>query len=153
MDDIDRRICALLCADARQSLAQIGAQVGLAASSVNDRLRRLIATGAIRRMRADVDPVAVGLPVAAFVWLLLAPGTEEARFRDEIARMPEVTACHHVTGAWSYLIQIRVPSLQGVEAFLSALKAAGWVGRSETMLSLSAVVEPPFRFRGTECCS
>lgn len=148
MDSIDRKICALLSQDARQSLAQIGEHVGLAASSVNDRLRRLMATGTIRQMRADVDPVAVDLPVAAFVWLLLPPEALEARFREAIATLPQVTGCHHVTGPWSYLIQIRVGSLAEVEGFLATLKAGGWVGRSETILSLSAVVEPPFRYRG-----
>ena len=148
MDDIDRQICMLLSEDARQSLAQLGGQVGLSTSAVNDRLRRLMQSGAIRRMRADVDPAAVDQPVTAFVWLLLAQGADEARFRLEIGALAEVTACHHVTGPWSYLIQIRVASLAAVEEFLSRMKAEGWVGRSETMLTLTAVVEPPFRFRG-----
>lgn len=148
MDETDRRILALLSEDARLSLAQIGAEVGLAPSSVNDRLRRLTRQGVLRRMRADCDPALVGLPVAAFLWLLLPASADEAAFRARMWTLTEVTACHHVTGPWSYLLQIRVPGLEAVEAFLTLLKSEGWVGRSETILSLSAVVEAPFRFRG-----
>lgn len=147
MDDIDRNICILLSADARQSMAQIGAQVGLSTSAVNDRLRRLSERGVLRRMRADLDAAALGLPVTAFVWLALAERADEAGFRAAIVTRPEVTACHHVTGAWSYLVQVRMASLAAVEDFLAWLKAAGWIARSETMLALSTVLEPPFLLR------
>lgn len=148
IDDIDRKICLLLSEDARQSLAQIGAQVGLSTSAVNERIRRLIERGVLRRFATDCDPEALGLPVAAFVWVALATGVDEGAFRAAMAQTPEITACHHVTGPWSYLVQIRLPGLQGVEEFLAGLKAAGWIARSETMLALSTVVEPPFRLRG-----
>ncbi len=150
MDKIDRKICALLSDDARQSMAQIGARVGLSTSAVNDRIRRLVERGVLRRFSADVDPEAVGLPVAAFVWLGLAAGIDEGAFRASMAEHAAVMACHHVTGIWSYLVQIRVASLAAVEDFLTELKAAGWVARSETMLALSTVVEPPFRLRGAK---
>ena len=148
MDILDRKIAAALARDARLSMAQIGAEVGLSTSAVNDRIRRLSARGAIRAMRADCDPDAFGLDVAAFVWVALAPGADEAGFRTAMAAAPEVTACHHVTGPWSYLVQIRVAGLGAVEGFLAGLKAAGWIARSETMIALSSVVEAPFLFRG-----
>ncbi|SOC20486.1 Lrp/AsnC family leucine-responsive transcriptional regulator [Rhodobacter sp. JA431] len=148
MDEIDRKICTLLSADARQSMAQIGAQVGLSTSAVNDRLRRLSERGVVRRYLADLDAEALGLPVSAFVWVALPEAADEPGFRSFIAARPEVTACHHVTGPWSYLVQVRMPSLAAVEEFLTLLKAEGWIARSETMLALSTVVEPPFRLRG-----
>ena len=129
-------------------MAQIGAQVGLSTSAVNDRVRRLSERGAIRAFCADIAPEAVGLPVAAFVWVALAEGVDEGAFRIAMTEAPEVTACHHVTGPWSYLVQVRVPGLAGIEDFLGALKSAGWIARSETMIALSSVVEPPFRYRG-----
>ncbi|MDD8021592.1 MAG: Lrp/AsnC family transcriptional regulator [Paracoccaceae bacterium] len=147
-DELDRKICALLAEDARQSLAQIGAQVGLSTSAVNERIRRLTERGTIRRIMADIAPEAAGLPVTAFIWVALATGVDEGAFRAAMTDTPQVTACHHVTGGWSYLVQIRAGSLNGVEDFLSRLKAGQWIARSETMLALSTVVEPPFQFRG-----
>ncbi len=129
-------------------MAQIGARVGLSTSAVNDRLRRLVERGVLRRFLADTDPEAAGLPLAAFVWVALPEGVDEGAFRAAMAEEVAVTACHHVTGPWSYLVQVRVASLAAVEDFLAGLKRAGWLARSETMLALSTVVEPPFRLRG-----
>ncbi|PKP69660.1 MAG: Lrp/AsnC family transcriptional regulator [Alphaproteobacteria bacterium HGW-Alphaproteobacteria-4] len=148
MDNIDRKIIALLAEDARQPLAALGAAVGLSASAVNERLRRLTEAGALRAIRADADPAALDLPVRAFVWLALAATADEAAFRAAIAARREVTACHHVTGPWSYLLQIQVADLAEVESFLALLKAEGWLARSETQLALSEVVAPPFRYPG-----
>ncbi|MBW6505699.1 MAG: Lrp/AsnC family transcriptional regulator [Rhodobacteraceae bacterium] len=148
IDDIDRKILGLLAEDARQPLAAVGAAVGLSPSAVNERQRRLSGSGALRAIRADADPAALGLPVRAFVWLALAPLADEGAFRAAIPAHSEVTACHHVTGPWSYLLQIQVADLASVEAFLARLKAEGWLARSETILALSEVVAPPFRFRG-----
>lgn len=148
MDEIDRKIAELLSRDARQSLAQIGAQVGLSTSAVNDRVRRMTERGAIRAFRADIAPEALDLPIAAFVWVALAEGVDEGAFRIAMTEAREVTACHHVTGPWSYLVQVRVGGLAGIEGFLGRLKSAGWIARSETMIALSSVVEAPFLYRG-----
>lgn len=140
MDEIDRKIAELLGADARRSLADIGGAVGLSASAVNERIRRLVGSGALRRFTVDVAPEALGLPVLAFVWVGLAPGADEAGFRAFAVGHPAIGECHHVTGPWSYLVKIRVASLSGIEAFLAELKAAGFLGRSETVIALSSPV-------------
>lgn len=147
MDDIDRKVVGMLAEDARTSLARLGAAVGLSTSAVNERVRRLGANGTLRAIRADANPAALGVPITAFVWISLAASASEAAFRAAIPARPEVTACHHVTGPWAYLVQIQVADLAGVEDFLGWLKSAGWLARSETILALSEVVAPPFRYR------
>lgn len=144
MDSIDRKIITLLAADARRALADIGGLVGLSASAVNERIRRLVATGAIRRMTVEADPAALGLPVLAFVWVALAQGADEAAFRRWAAGRPEIAECHHVTGGWSYLVKVHVASLAGIEGFLDGLKAEGVAARTETVIALSSVVPGPF---------
>lgn len=141
MDDTDRKIVGLLAADARRALADIGSAVGLSASAVNERIRRLAAAGAIRRFTVDADAAALGLPVLAFVFVELARGADEAAFRMLAATHPAIAECHHVTGAWSYLVKVRAAGLDGVEAFLAELKRGGFVGRSETVIALSTVAE------------
>lgn len=143
MDEIDRKIISLLAEDSRRALADIGGVVGLSASAVNERIRRLVAAGAIRRFTVDADPAALGLPVLAFVFVALAPGTDEQAFRAFAGSHAVILECHHVTGGWSYLIKIRVADLNQVEAFLAALKREGFVGRSETLIALSSPVPDP----------
>ena len=144
MDEIDRKIIELLAEDARRALADIGAVVGLSPSSVNERIRRLVASGAIRRFTVDADPAALGLPVLAYVFVGLNYEAGEAAFKAFVSAVPEVVECHHMTGGWSYLIKLRVDSLHGIESFLEQLKEQRFLARSETMISLSTVCERSF---------
>lgn len=140
MDIIDRKIIELLAQDSRQALAVIGAAAGLSASTVNERIRRLVAQGTIRRFTVEVDPQALDLAVLAFVGIALAQGADEGAFCRAMAADSAVGECHHVTGGWSYLIKVRVASLAELEGFLAGLKAQGYLARSETVVALSSAV-------------
>jgi Lrp/AsnC family leucine-responsive transcriptional regulator len=144
MDSTDRKIISLLAEDARRSLADIGNVVELSASAVNERIRRLTASGAIRRITVDADPSAFDLPVIAFVWIALAPDADEAAFRVYAASQSAIAECHHVTGQWSYLVKVHVGSLAEIETFLATMKQNGFLARTETNIALSSVVPGPF---------
>lgn len=147
MDEIDRQIVKCLGQDARRSLADIGGEVGLSTSAVNERIRRLTASGVIRRFTIDADAEALGFGVTAFVFVGLAPDADEAAFRAVATEHPAIVECQHITGSWNYLIKIRVGSLAGIETFLDDFKRQRLIARSETMIALSTVVEPPFKPR------
>lgn len=144
MDKIDRKITALLAEDARRSLADMGEAVGLSPSAVNERIRRLTASGAIRRFTVDADPAALGLGVTAFVLIGLDYEAGEEAFRAFAVAHPSVAECHHVTGGWSYLLKVRLADLAALEAFLAELKVRRFLARSETMIALSTAVERGF---------
>lgn len=139
MDQIDHKIVTLLAEDARRSLADIGGVVGLSASAVNERIRRLSASGVIRRFTVDADPAALGCPVLVFIWVSLVQNVNEEAFRVFAAAHKAVEECHHVTGPWSYLIKARVPSLSDVESVLEDMKKHGFLARSESVVALSTV--------------
>ena len=144
MDEIDLKIINLLSSDAKRSLADIGGRVSLSPSSVNERIRRLTSSGAIRRFTIELDPVAVGLETLVFVWLALREDADEAAFRSYAARNAAILECHHVTGVWSYLVKLRVSATPEIEGFLADLKAQRFLGRSETVIALSSPVAGAF---------
>ncbi|MGO4452402.1 Lrp/AsnC family transcriptional regulator [Phyllobacterium sp. TAF24] len=144
MDDIDRKITTLLSENSRRALGDIGSIVGLSISAVNERIRRLNASGAIRKFTVDADPAALGLPVLAFVWMALPQDANEDAFRANAMAHPTIAECHHVTGPWSYLVKVHVASLAEVELFLAHMKGQGFLVRSETIIVLSSVVSGPY---------
>ncbi|MDK1385911.1 Lrp/AsnC family transcriptional regulator [Sinorhizobium sp. 8-89] len=144
MDDLDRKIIGILASDARSSLTDIGAAIDLSPSAVNERIRRLVASGTIRRFTLDVDHRALGLDVLAFVWIALSADADETEFRAFMVAHPAVAECHHVTGSWSYCVKIRMPTLGDIEPFLAELKARRYLARSETVIALSTVADNLF---------
>ena len=140
MDENDRKIIDLLSVDSRRSLADIGGSVGLSPSSVNERIRRLTASGAIRRFTVELDPSAMEMETLAFVWVALREDADEDAFRRFAAKNTAILECHHVTGGWSYLIKLRVRAMPEIEMFLAELKSQKFLGRSETMIALSSPV-------------
>ena len=67
LDERDLAILTALQEDARATYADVGAKVGLSASAVHDRVRKLEQQGVIRGYRAVLSPEAIGLFVTALI--------------------------------------------------------------------------------------
>ncbi|WP_439572175.1 Lrp/AsnC family transcriptional regulator [Phreatobacter sp.] len=141
-DETDRRLLAALQRDDRRSLAELGTDVGAPASTVNDRIRRLVRNGVVTGFHARVSPEAVGLNLLAFVLVGWADPKVEGAFLARIQASPAVLECHHVTGTWNYLLKVRVGTTRDLETFLSqVVKATEGVQRTETIIALSSAKE------------
>jgi Lrp/AsnC family leucine-responsive transcriptional regulator len=142
MDATDRIIVDRLQEDSTLTYAEIGAAAGLSPSAVNDRLKRLRAEGVIRRMTAEIDPAALGLPLLAFVLVSVNEPPGEERFRAAMKAAPEVLECHHLTGEFSYLVKLRLRDTAQLERFLiDRLKPLAGLVRTHTLIALSSVKE------------
>ncbi len=144
LDDTDRKLLALLQADDRQSMAELSKALGIAASTLNDRTKRLIAKGVISGFHARIAPEALGLDLLAFVFVGWSDATVEPAFLKRIAASTSVLECHHVTGSWNYLLKVRVANTSALEAFLAGvIKAVPGLQRTETLIALSSSKETP----------
>src|SRR5436853_3868379 len=102
-DDTDRKLLKILQVDGRTPYAELGKAVGLAVSSVNERVRKLSERGVITGVHAHLSPEALGLELLAFVFVGWTDPEVEPVFLARIETEPAVLECHHVTGAWNYL--------------------------------------------------
>lgn len=141
MDDLDRKIIRLLEEDARLTYAEVGKRVGLAGSSVHDRVRKLERKGVIKGYRAEVDLEALGLPITAFVSLALRPPSP-ADIPGKLAEFPLVESCYSVAGDNSYVLVVRAPSTRDLEELLDALRA-----KLEVVTRSTVVLSTPFERR------
>ena len=142
LDSIDRTLLKLLQQDGRKPYAELGKAVGLAVSSVNDRVRKLAERGVITGVHAHAAPEALGLDLLAFVFVGWSDPGVEPHFFAKIEQEPAVLECHHVTGAWNYLLKVRVKDTRALESFLtSVIKAVEGIQRTETLIVLSSVKE------------
>ena len=142
LDAKDRRILDLVQRDCTMSQADIARRVGLSTAAVNERLKKLRSSGAIRRFAAIVDPAAVGASITAFVEVFLEHPRFEAAFLAQVLRLDEVLECHHITGEFSLLLKVRVRDMGALRRLLlGGLSARKGVRQTRTVMVLSTAKE------------
>ncbi|HNB28389.1 MAG TPA: Lrp/AsnC family transcriptional regulator [Alphaproteobacteria bacterium] len=139
LDDIDLAILDALQRNGHLSHAEVGRLVGLAVSSVNERIRKLVQRGFIAGWSARLDPAALGLDLLAFVYVLIDRPENSGAFLDVVAQVPEVQECHHIASDWNFLLKVRVHNTAAFEALLTnRLKSIPGVLRTQTVISLTS---------------
>jgi Lrp/AsnC family leucine-responsive transcriptional regulator len=142
LDDIDRKLLEILQEDDRLPLVDMSKRVGLAPSTINQRIKRLVGDGVITGFHARLDPDKVDLGLLAFMMVSWSDPKVEAEFLKRVRASDSVLECHHVTGVWNYLLKVRVRSTKELESFLSkTIKAVRGVERTETIIILSTAKE------------
>jgi len=137
LDERDLGIIAALQGDARATYADIGRRVGLAASSVHDRVRKLEDLGAIRGYRAEVDPERVGLHVTAFIAVSPLDASQPDDLPDRVLDLPEVEDCYSVAGEANYVLKVRTRNTADLEELIRRLREkAGVATRTTIALSI-----------------
>jgi Lrp/AsnC family leucine-responsive transcriptional regulator len=124
LDPLDRAILRRLQADGRDTYDQVGAAVGLSASAVLRRVRRLEDAGVIDRYVALVRPESVGLGLTAYLNVRLEKHTETHKrnpmdlFRASVQAWPEVVECVALTGDMDYLLRVVVADMAHYSRFI-----------------------------------
>jgi Lrp/AsnC family transcriptional regulator, leucine-responsive regulatory protein len=114
IDGIDNEILKILQSNARTSNAEIARQVGLAASAVFERIRKLEERGVIEAYEVRINPKEMGLPLLAFVFVRAddKPGADETAAR--VAAIPEVLEVHDVAGEDCLLVKVRAADTEAL---------------------------------------
>jgi Lrp/AsnC family leucine-responsive transcriptional regulator len=124
LDDLNTRILQELTADARLRTTELARRLCVSTPTVRERVTRLEEAGVIRGYRLEVDPAALGLPVAAWVRLRPGPG-QIPKIIELAARTPEVVECHRISGEDCFLMRVQVAAIAGLEDVLDKFLVHG----------------------------
>jgi Lrp/AsnC family transcriptional regulator, leucine-responsive regulatory protein len=124
LDAVNMQILKELEADGRLGMAELGRRVSMSAPAVAERVQRLERAGIIAGYRAEIDPRALGYPVAAIVRIRPSPG--QLQRIPEVAReTPEVAECYRITGEDCYLMRLHLRSIDELEGVLDEFTPYG----------------------------
>jgi Lrp/AsnC family transcriptional regulator, leucine-responsive regulatory protein len=140
LDERDLEIVSALREDARATYADIAARVGLSASSVHERVRKLEAAGVITAYRAVVDPEALGLFVTALIAVTPLDPQQPDDLPERLADFPEVEDCLSVAGEANYILKVRTRSTNHLEELIRRLREKAGVS-TRTTIALSIPFE------------
>jgi len=125
LDRFDRKLLTLVQRDAGQTADALAEQVGLSASAVLRRLKRLRETGVILSEIAVVDPLKTGKPNFFLAALEIERERPEliARLRQWMAAEEQIQQVYYVTGTADFMLVIVAPDVGAYDALMSRLMA------------------------------
>lgn len=136
MDDPDRKLIAALRHNARASLSELAATLGMSRSTVRSRMERLQASGQIVGYSVVLKGDTLRDPVRGLMMIGI-----EGRGTDRIVRqlsgMTEVRALHSTNGRWDLIVELGTETLEDLDQVLGRIRKLDGVAASETSLLLA----------------
>ena len=141
-DPTDQTILLALQRDARQTMADLAELVSLSQSPCWRRVRQLEEAGVIEGYQARLSRKQLGYGVTGFIQLQMENHTAEiaAAFEREVVALPQVVACHNLSGHYDYLIEAIATDLEAFSTLvLNKIRCLPDVKEIATSFSLKEV--------------
>jgi DNA-binding Lrp family transcriptional regulator len=140
VDQLDRRILDLLVEDARVSTAALARQLGVARSTVQERITRLERTGVIAGYTVRLGPAATGRRVAAHVAITVDPKRSD-HVQQTLRRIEGVRTLHTVSGPFDLIAVVAAETTAEIDAVLDRIGAIAGVERTTSAIILTTKLD------------
>jgi DNA-binding Lrp family transcriptional regulator len=136
MDDIDRRLLAILRVDGRASISNLSQQLKISRGTVQNRIDRLIANRVIEgftvRQTASADA-----NIVRAVMLIEITGQKTTALIRQLRGLPEIRTLYSTHGAWDLAAEIEAENLAQFDQIIRHIRSLDGVTKSETSLLLA----------------
>ena len=141
IDRLDARLIATLRANPRVGLLEVARRLGVARGTVQARLAKLEAAGVITGHGPEIDTVALGYPISAFVEVELAQGrlAEAVRVMEAV---PEVLEVDAVSGGHDLICRVVARDTEHLGELVNGLLATPAIRRCTSYIVLSRQIPP-----------
>jgi DNA-binding Lrp family transcriptional regulator len=143
LDSLDARIVELLEAEPRIGVLEMSRRLVVARGTVQARLDKLIARGAIKGFGPEVIPEAIGYGVMSFVTLEISQRYGHQAVADHLAEIPEVLEAHTITGSGDVLCRIVARSNADLQRVIDQIVGYEGIVRASTIIALAELI--PYR--------
>jgi len=136
MNDTDIRIIAALRSDARRSISDIAAEIGVSRATVRTRMEKLIESGEILGFSVELKSDRIDMPIRAMTSIEV-----EGKRTDDVVRrlsgLPEVRTIHSTNGRWDLIAEVATKDLEAFDEVLRRIRLIEGITVSESNLLLS----------------
>jgi DNA-binding Lrp family transcriptional regulator len=137
-DNLDRDLIGLLRKDGRASLSKLATILSVSRGTVQNRLDRLLSSGALLgftiRVREDYD-----LDTIRALMMIEVIGKSTSEIIRKLRGVPELVALHTTNGSWDLVAEIHISSLSELDRVLRDVRMIDGILNSETSILLSSV--------------
>ena len=138
LDSRNQKLLAALLKNPHASVADLARKVGLSAPATRERMLRLEEAGVITGWRVELDPQALGFPIAVLIRVRPMPG-QLPKIAKLAQSLPQVTECHRITGEDCFLMRAHLRALDDLDGLLDRFLI---YGQTTTSIVQSSPVAP-----------
>ena len=140
MTPADRKLLALLRANARESTASIARKLGASRTTIQERIRRLEKTGVIAGYTVRLADT-VGARMLSALVLLNVNARHAERVVRELKALPSVSALRAVSGVVDYVASVEAESTGELDVELDRIGQMAGIERTQTLVVLTTKFE------------
>ena len=140
LDVLDAKLVEILEAEPRIGVLEMSRRLAVARGTVQARLDKLIARGAIKGFGPEVIPEAIGYGVMSFVTLELSQRYGHQAVTDHLAEIPEVLEAHTITGSGDLLCRIVARSNADLQRVIDQIVGYEGIVRASTIIALAELI-------------
>ncbi|MDR3314262.1 MAG: Lrp/AsnC family transcriptional regulator [Oscillospiraceae bacterium] len=148
MDAIDIKILHCLGENARHKASTISQEINLSVSAVIERIHKLEDSGIIQKYTTILDQKRLGNDISAWMEVCLEHPKHYDTFVTSILAMPNILACHYLTGDFDFMLQIVTSSSEALENIHRTIKCIDGVSATKTHFVLKTLKENAFLLPG-----
>jgi len=137
MDELDRRLIALLRSNGRLPAATLAKTLKVSRGTVQNRIDRLTAEGAILGFTVRLHPETEHGRVRAIMSIAVEGRRAQAVMRA-LHGFPEVEAVHTTNGRWDMVAELSAADLEAFSRALDEIRQIDGIASSETSLLLES---------------
>jgi DNA-binding Lrp family transcriptional regulator len=138
VDELDRKLLALLRADARMPAATLAAQLKVSRGTVQNRIARLRSQGVIQAFTVRTRPELEAGRVRA-IMCIAVEGERSAAVVRALKGFPAVQRIHSTNGRWDLVVELEVGSLAEFSRALDEIRTIEAIAQTETSLLLTSL--------------
>ena len=143
LDVLDARLVEILDETPRIGVLELSRRLAVARGTVQARLDKLIARGAIKGFGPEVRPEAIGFGVMSFVTLEISQRYGHDAVADHLADIPEVLEAHTITGSGDLMCRIVARSNTDLQRVIDQIVGYEGILRASTIIALAELI--PYR--------
>lgn len=142
LDATDKKLLQFLQTDSTPTTKALSVKLGLSATAVYERIRKLEREGIIRNYVALLDRKKIQKNFVVFCHIKLLQHSREflTRFENEVVKLDEVLECFHVSGDYDYILKVCVGDMDEFRQFMvNKLTTLQHIGSTQSSFMIAEV--------------
>ena len=144
LDDKDEGILKELMEDGRKSVVEISDELEIPRATVQERLKRLVESGVIRRFVAVPDYSKIGKQVTAYVFVNFRSEEDVSQrsLAEHVSKIPGVYEVSVISGEWDIVLKVRASSVEEIGGLVvDKLRAMKGIEKTQTCVVFQTIKE------------